>query len=1051
MSNILKKMGKNSMTSDPRKRKILEYVNLEDLNFVLNLRESPSRKTSITYRGEVLNFKFNTFGYEQVISVKNHEIDNYSCNCYSYYCNNSCIHLACVLDKFYEEIKNADIVTYQKQLTLNIMKRFAPSDKKNTIKKLCNAYVDLKVDDEDTCLNLKVGEKKFFIIRSKANSFFDTYYSGRGKVVFGKNFTYDNSYYFNDSDKELIDFAYDVYKYQYSNREFTMTDSLIKQLFKLLGDREFSINGIPVKKIYDFESSCVLDKKDDNYILSLDYDLYDIIPVTSDFSYIFYKGKLFKVDPKCTEFIGVMVSNRVNSLVFDNKEMFSSSILPIVKNELEVTNNVDDIIVVKKPSVLLYFDLGYSNIILDIKFDYKGNKVSYKEKTDDNILRDYGYEDEVFNEMIEYGFVEKNKKIVLSGDDEIGYFLDNVIEEISLKYEVFTSEKLKKLNVVKESNVSSTFSIGCDNIMSYKFDLGDIDSDEISNIFASLKKKKKYYKLKNGNYLDLRDNNINELNNLCEDMELSSDDISNGSGSIPKYKAIYLDSLKDNRYHIINTNNLFDEFVNNFNTYKNMKYRFDKGDKEILRDYQEVGVKWLYNIYKCGFGGILADEMGLGKSLQTICFIKKVLKDKPKCKILIVTPSSLCYNWEKEILKFAPSLSYHILAESKSKRREFLNSDNDKNIYITSYGLLREDIEIISNINFEVCIIDEAQSIKNSNVGITKAVKRVNSVTNIALTGTPIENSLMELWSIFDFLMPGFFGSESNFHGKYNVKSFEDDDKEKLRLLNKQISPFILRRKKSDVLKELPSKIDNNIYIDLKDEQKKLYAKLVEETKKEMDEIVASEGFSKARFKILELLMRLRQVCIDPSIIYDNYDGGSAKIEEAVRVVKEVIGNGHKILLFSSFRTALGIMEREFNKEGISYYLIDGSVNSKKRMELVTNFNEDDTNVFLIMLKSGGTGLNLTSADVVIHLDLWWNPQVENQATDRAHRIGQENTVEVIRLVTRGTIEERILELQEKKKMLSDSVIEGENRDQNIIGKLSEDDIKHLLSSNNEE
>lgn len=1051
MSNILKKIGKKSMSVDPRKRKILEYVSLEDLNFVLNLDSIPSKKTSITYRDDILNFKFNTFGYEQVISVKNHEIDNYRCNCYSYYNTNSCIHLACVFDKYYEEMKNADIISYQKQLSLNIMKRFVPSNKKNNIKKLCSVYVDLKVDDEDTCLNLKVGEKKFFIIRSKANSFFDTYYSGRGKVVFGKNFTYDNSYYFNDSDKELIEFAYDVYKYQYSNREFVMSDSFIKQLFKLLGDREFSINGIPVKKIYDFESSCVLDKKDDNYILSFDCKLSDFIPVTSDYSYIFYNSKLFKVDSKYANFIGIMSTNRVNFLIFDNKEMFSSSILPIVKNELDVTNNVDDIVVVKKPSGLLYFDLGYSNIILDIKFDYKGNKVSYKEKTDDNILRDYDYEDEVFNEMVGYGFVEKNKKIVLSGDDEIGYFLDNIIGEISLKYEVFTSEKLKKLNVVKESNVSSTFSIGCDNIMSYKFDLGDISNDEVSNIFDSLKKKKKYYKLKNGNYLDLRDNNINELNNLCEDMELNGDDISNGSGCIPKYKAIYLDSLKDNKYHIINTNNLFDDFVNNFNTYKNMKYRFDKGDKEILRDYQEVGVKWLYNIYKCGFGGILADEMGLGKSLQTICFIKRVLKDKPKSKILVVTPSSLCYNWEKEILKFAPNLSYHILAESKSKRRNFLESDNDKNIYITSYGLLREDIDIISNINFEVCIIDEAQSIKNSNVGITKAVKRVNSVTNIALTGTPIENSLMELWSIFDFLMPGFFGSENSFHSKYNVKSFEDDDKEKLRLLNKQISPFILRRKKSDVLKELPSKIDNNIYIDLKDEQKKLYAKLVEETKKEMDEIVASEGFSKARFKILELLMRLRQVCIDPSIIYDNYAGGSAKIEEAVRVVKEVVGNGHKILLFSSFRTALGIMEREFNKEGISYYLIDGSVNSKKRMELVTSFNEDNTNVFLIMLKSGGTGLNLTSADVVIHLDLWWNPQVENQATDRAHRIGQQKTVEVIRLVTSGTIEERILELQEKKKMLSDSVIEGENRDQNIIGKLSEDDIKHLLSSNNEE
>jgi SNF2 family DNA or RNA helicase len=1040
----------NLIKSD--KRAVLDYVDLDDLNFVFSLRENPSRNTKIVLNNEVINFVFDTFGYTQVVGSKNHKIVDYRCNCYSFYSKRSCVHMACVLDKYLNAILDADELSFHKDLSMEIMKRFLPSKgSKGKIKKLCNVYVDIKATREETCLNLKIGENKLFVIRSKANSFFNTYYNDSGKVIFGKNFTYDKSYYFNDSDKELIDFAFNVYNYHYSNRDFVMNDSLVKQLFKLLGDREFSINGIAVKGICDFNFGSVLDKKDGNYVMSFDFDMREFIPVTSDFTYIFYHLKLYKIDDRYAALIKAMYETNSSNLIFDNKEMFSSSILPIVKNELEVTNNVDDIIIVKKPSVLLYFDMGYSNIILDLKFDYKGFKVSYKEKTDDNILRDFEYEDEIFNEMVGYGFSIKNKKIVLSGDDEIGYFLDNIIGEISLKYEVFTSEKLKKLNVVKESNVSSTFSIGCDNIMSYKFDLGDISSDEVSNIFASLKKKKKYYKLKNGNYLDLRDNNINELNNLCEDMELSSNDISNGSGSIPKYKAIYLDSLKDNRYHIINTNNLFDDFVSNFNTYKNMRFRFDKGDKEILRDYQEVGVKWLYNIYKCGFGGILADEMGLGKSLQTICFIKKVLKDKPKSKILIVTPSSLCYNWEKEILKFAPSLSYHILAESKSKRREFLNSDNDKNIYITSYGLLREDKEELSNINFEVCIIDEAQSIKNSNIGITKAVKSINSNCNIALTGTPIENSLMELWSIFDFLMPGFFGSESSFHSKYNVKSFDDDDKEKLRLLNKQISPFILRRKKSDVLKELPSKIDNNIYIDLKEEQKKLYATLVEETKKEMDEIVATEGFSKARFKILELLMRLRQVCIDPSIVYDNYDGGSAKIEEAVKVIKEVVSNGHKILLFSSFRTALAIMENKFKKEKISYYLIDGSVNSKKRMELVTKFNEDDTNVFLIMLKSGGTGLNLTSADVVIHLDLWWNPQVENQATDRAHRIGQENTVEVIRLVTRGTIEERILELQEKKKMLSDSVIEGKDRDQNIIGKLSEDDIKHLLSVNNDD
>ena len=287
--------------------------------------------------------------------------------------------------------------------------------------------------------------------------------------------------------------------------------------------------------------------------------------------------------------------------------------------------------------------------------------------------------------------------------------------------------------------------------------------------------------------------------------------------------------------------------------------------------------------------------------------------------------------------------------------------------------------------------------------------------------------------------------------GKYNIKDIEDEQLKNLDSLTLQIKPFILRRLKKDVYKELPSKIENNISIDLNKEQKRLYVAQLEKTKREMDEIIAAEGFKKGNFKILQLLTKLRQLCIDPRILYEKYEGGSAKIEALIDIVKGTIANGHKILLFTSFKSALDIVNIELGNNNISTYIIDGSISSKKRMELVKKFNEDDTNVFLITLKAGGTGLNLTSADVVIHLDLWWNPQVENQATDRAHRIGQTNTVEVIKLVCKGTIEERILELQNKKKILSDKLIEGEDRDQNILSKLTEKDIKNLLTIDNED
>ena len=338
------------------------------------------------------------------------------------------------------------------------------------------------------------------------------------------------------------------------------------------------------------------------------------------------------------------------------------------------------------------------------------------------------------------------------------------------------------------------------------------------------------------------------------------------------------------------------------------------------------------------------------------------------------------------------------------------------------------------------------ENIKNPNALMTKAIKNINANTKIASTGTPLENNVLDLWSIFDFIMPGYLASINKFTKKYNLKDVNEEQLNKLESLSKQIKPFILRRMKKKGINDLPDKIENNIYIDLNEDQKKVYVAQVNKTNKEIEEIIKTEGFDKARFKILQLLTKLRQICIDPKIVFENYTKGSSKIEYLVSLVKEMITNEHKILLFTSYRTALNIVNQEFNNNGISTYIIDGSTSSKKRMELVNKFNEDDTNVFLIMLKAGGTGLNLTSADVVIHLDLWWNPQVENQATDRAHRIGQKNTVEVIKLICKGTIEERILELQNKKKILSDNLIDANNLDENIITNLTAKDIKKLIS-----
>ena len=1007
---------------------------------ILNKKKIKNNEIVLLYKVESERTYKN---YDVVVATSNHELVSHGCTCPRYKEAHSCKHVAAVLINHYNDIIKFTPKDLLKNLSMNIIDSFEEIDNKGTIKEEIGLEIELNPEGYQSNVTVKIGKDKKYVLKNKIHNFLEVYNNQNGVVQFGKNFTYDpKKYYFNSDNEKIIKYLDEYFKYHNS---FYFGDEDLKSFINLIKNRQFSIEGIgtiyEIKEVNPFESK--ITKNNDLYELNIDYD--NIYPLTRDFEYIIKDRNLYKIDKKMADLVLKLEQTGMDSLYFDEENInnFSKRILPIVKENVVVDETIDNIVIVKKPECKLYFDLNYNDILCNIKLIYGNIELDYFDN-DNKVLKDIEYENEVITDLRKVGFYLDKNKIKLDDIDLIGKFLEKDINYLTEKYNVFTSEKLKEIGVVKTNAITSTFSIGKDNIMRYSFDLGDISSDELDSLFKNLKAKKKYFKLKNGNYLNLDNDNIKELKNLVDDINLSSKDIKNGNGIIHKYRAIYLDILKD-KYNIIKTNSLFNDFINTFLKYKDINLSLTKKDKEVLRDYQEVGVKWLYNIYKCGFGGILADEMGLGKSIQIIYLIKKLLKENKDSKYLIISPTSLVYNWENEFKKFAPDIKYETFGDIKNIRHEKLEKDNPS-VYITSYGLLREDYEYYKNINFNVCIIDEAQNIKNPNAGITKTVKSINANTKFALTGTPIENSAVELWSIFDYSMDGFLGDQQEFGRKYKVEEFDEDTNKKLQNLNKLISPFVLRRRKVDVLKDLPEKLENNIYIDLSDSQKKLYAKEVERVNKEFDNILHTEGISKARFLILQLLVKLRQLCIDPRIVYENYKDGSNKIDTLINVVKEYISNGHKILLFTSFRTALDLVRKEFNKNNISSYTIDGSVSSKKRMELVDKFNSDDTNVFLIMLKSGGTGLNLTSADVVIHLDLWWNPQAESQATDRAHRIGQKNNVEVIKLVSKGTIEEKILELQQKKKMLSDKVIEGENIDKNIISKLTEKELKELLS-----
>ena len=986
--------------------------------------------------------------------VKN-SINGVNCTCPQFRTTHSCKHIAACLINYKDEILSFDPKERLLNISNEIIKYFKPVDTKREVKKQVRLEVEFNEGYRGYILTLKIGIERLYSVRHKLGEIFKCFDDNNGSVEFGKQFTYDpNKHFFNNEDMEIIDFLYRYFESRGNVRYASLNNICFNgrdlvRLIDLVKKKNIKINGNSIVAIIEkFPFDVKLTKEGDEYIFDIDFNDKAKV-ITDNYEYILLNNILYHLSKKYRELLQILIENKVRQLMFNesNLESFTKGILPIVKDQIILDEKVSDKIVISsKPECKLYFDFK-NNIDGKIKLKYNDNEIDYFDKTD-NIVRDTDYEDSVLDDLFNIGFNIDNNKLILDDIDKIGEFFETGLEELTNKYDVYTSQKIKDTSIIKNNGITSSFSIGQDNIMSFSFDLGKINTKELDSILDSVKKKKKYFKLKSGDLINIEDDdNLKQLESFMDTMNMSGSDIENGT--IPKYRALYIDSLKSD-YNIIKTDNLFDNFIANFNEYKNALVKLTKKEKEVLRDYQELGVKWLYNIYKCGFGGILADEMGLGKSLQIIYFIKKLLEEDENSKFLIVVPTALVYNWENEFKKFAPNLNYQAFSGNKVKRREALEHDNP-NIYITSYGLIREDADIYTNMNFKLCIVDEAQTIKNPTAGITKMVKKINSETRIALTGTPIENSTIELWSIFDFIMPGFLAGEKAFHSKYNVKEFTDDTNKLLELLNKQISPFILRRKKKDVLKDLPDKIENNIYIDLTDKQKKLYAAEVARVRKEMDEIIATQGISKARFLILQLLTKLRQMCIDPRLIFDNYNETSSKMENLIKVVKELIDNGHKMLIFSTFKTALDLVKQELDKNKISSYMITGEVSSKKRMELVDKFNSDSTNCFLITIKAGGTGLNLTSADVVIHLDIWWNPQAENQATDRVHRIGQKNKVEVIKLVSTGTIEEKILELQNKKKLLSDKVIEGDTRGENMISKLSAKDIKNLLSYENKD
>lgn len=848
-------------------------------------------------------------------------------------------------------------------------------------------------------------------------------------IIFNDLFTYHSRRdFFSEEDTKIIEFL-KSHKEKISDRFLNLKGKDLREFLSLLNERKISFN-------YDFityESkvkkenvplSLTIRADKDSFILRSQKKFPILLSNTGDV--MFYDRDIYLPRKKAMEtylpYHKLFIKN--NEINYEKNLKALNNLLSDLKS---ITKNVvlDDgtrgfLRDIFKPTFRIY-KVG-KEIYCNVKIDYCGYIIDLiKDKNDKSFLRDFKKENLIDIKLEKVGFIKRERDYFYIGNGEFD-LLTTGVKLLRPIGKVQFSKEFEDIQILDSSFINSSI-VEFDNFYRLNYEVGDFTVEELSSAIAFMKKGERFFESKD-RYLDLEDPGVCEFLNLIG--ELSEDKLSLEI-DIDKNKSLYLQE-KLRVLDFIKGGDVLQKIVQKLVNNDFKRSVTPKSFNGILRKYQKEGFKWLNELSELGFGGILADDMGLGKTIQVITF---VLSKRSK-KTLIITPTSVLYNWKDEFERFAPNVRVGLVHGTKAQRDRMLSEIKKYDVLITTYGTLKNDENEYEKLQFDYCIIDEGQNIKNPTSKTTLSVKKINSKCNFALTGTPIENNLMELWSIFDFVMPGFLFTKERFKGKF----IQNKNTEELKSL---ITPFILRRVKEDVLDELPEKIEKKYLVDMTTKQKSIYKSYVKEIKEKLKS-------SKGNTNMLTFITKLREVCLDPSLIMDDYNGGSGKINALMELLDNYIAGNKKILVFSQFTSALKNIEKNLEEVGINYIYLDGSIGSKERGELVKKFNEDPLiSVFLISLKAGGVGLNLTSASVVIHFDPWWNPAIENQATDRAHRFGQKNVVEVIKLISKDTIEEKILLLQEDKKKLIESLMDEKEMDGKKFKRLSEDEILNLL------
>ena len=1050
--------------------------------------------------------------YRTYISIKDGIVEDVSCTCEDYYnhygvCKHS---LASVIEMQSNNNyidKNKVKEKEEKEKTKNILNL---GNEYRNFKQIVNSFYqeeidgieegeeeaipisgDIKIEPtiyydkfaNDMKVEFKIGNKRMYKIKNLSE--FYTRMMNKELYKYGEKLEFIHTKSaFSEESQELLDFIMkyaEIIKYANSNSNsnyryygkalsetsIILGNSGIDDLFDVLKGKEVNFNKDFKEEKVEFtegEPSLKFElkkKQNGNYVIIPTEEIYEItILKGKKYKYVLENQKLYRCSKEFErsnlKLLDLFKQNYITELEFGKNELteFFSVVMPRVKNAIEIEKGLDEEIEEYKPKELIvkvYLDFDKNDyLVADVKFCYDTNEFNPLDETVKiTFPRNMVQETKALNILRKTGFMldVRNTRFILPDEDKIYKFLTEDINYYMQKFEVMVTENFKTKQI--RNPKMGSIGVRVENDLLY-VDLKniDIDPEELENIMEKYKLKKKYYRLKDGSFLNLEDNKeVEFLDKLTTGMDIDYEEIEDGEIRLPVNRTLYLNQLLKKLKGT--------EIIKN-SEYKDIVNELDKEQLEenveipeefagVLRYYQKTGFKWLKILDKYHFGGILADDMGLGKTIQMLSVIVDYAKNKDRKPSLVVSPSSLTLNWQNEVKKFTNKLKTVVIRGTLQERKYLIDNIKDYDLVITSYDLLKRDIDIYKekDYQFKYIIADEAQYLKNSNTKNAKAIKQIKAETRYALTGTPIENSLAELWSIFDFIMPGYLFTYRKFKNIYETPIVKENDEKAMQKLKMLIEPFVLRRNKKEVLTELPEKTVTVMNNEMNEEQRNLYLNYLARAKQELAEQIKLNGFENTHMQILAALTRLRQICCHPSLFIEDYNGGSSKLDQCIEIIQDAITGGHKILLFSGYTSMFEIIEKELKKRNIVYFKLTGSTKVDDRIRLVDEFNENpEIKVFLISLKAGGTGLNLTGADMVIHYDPWWNISTENQATDRAYRIGQKNNVQVYKLITKNSIEEKIYELQEKKAKLADNMLDTKTK---FINRFSKEEIMKLF------